>query len=75
MRDWFSCLEEEERRKRDANRASCDLANATIALGKWMLPPDAEVGEKVCMWLGAQLIQAEKLPSGDAKITIRATRK
>jgi hypothetical protein len=36
-------------------RASSDLATATENLGKWMVPVDAQSGEKFSVWLGAIL--------------------
>ena len=59
-----------EQRLSDARSA---LAVHRRALAAWLLPDDAKPGEKIAVWLGDSLIQAEA-PTGDhceAVITVR----
>ena len=58
VRDWVLATQRVERLKAELNRATCDRDNAESALSKWLLPPDAVVGEKVAVWFGDSLIQA-----------------
>ena len=58
VRDWANTKARLERLRDDLNRAQCEADNAEIALSKWLLPPDAVVGEKVAVWFGDSLIQA-----------------
>lgn len=51
--------------------AECELANATAALGKWMCPADAKVGEKFCVWYGDSLIEVELSVTGSYKVSAR----
>lgn len=57
-KEWVSATERVKRLQAESNRAQCDLDNAETALSKWLLPPDATVGEKVSMWFGDSLLQA-----------------
>lgn len=58
VKDWVSAKERVARLAAELNRAQCDRDNAEAALSKWLLPPDAVVGEKVSVWFGDSLIQA-----------------
>ncbi len=58
VKDWASASARVERLKSELNRAKCEADNAETALSKWLLPPDAVVGEKVAVWFGDSLIQA-----------------
>lgn len=58
VKSWVSAVQRVERLKAELNRATCDRDNTESALSKWLLPPDAVVGEKVAVWLGDSLIQA-----------------
>ena len=58
VKDWASAKERVARLAAELNRAQCDRDNAESALSKWLLPPDAVVGEKVAVWFGDSLIQA-----------------
>ncbi len=53
------------------NRRDTDLLNATAQLGKWLLPSDAKPGEKIAVWHGDSLIQAEVVANRDPIITVR----
>lgn len=58
VKAWASAAERVKRLKSELSRAECDRDNAESALSKWLLPPDAVVGEKVAVWFGDSLIQA-----------------
>lgn len=58
------------RLKNGLNRVALSAVNAKIALGKWPLPDDASVGEKIAVWDGDSLYQAEKTIDGPV-VTIR----
>ena len=75
LKEWLAAKEREEETSRDANRARCDRANAEIALANWLLPTDAKPGEKVLMWCGHDLIQAERRDNGAVSVSVRQTRK
>lgn len=73
IKQWLSATERLERAKSEKNSAECDVVNAQNALAKWLLPDDAKPGEKIAVWFGDSLIQAE-VPQEigrDAKVTIR----
>lgn len=58
VKQWVFATERVRRLQEELNRAQCDRDNAEIALSKWLLPPDATVGEKIAVWFGDSLIQA-----------------
>ena len=71
---WVRAQEEVENCKRRLYSAQTDLANSQNALGKWLLPDDAKPGEKIAVWHGDNLIQAEAPERGapnDIKVTVR----
>jgi len=70
---WEQSKKGLERAKSAVNSAECELANATNALAKWMLPEDVKPGEKICVWHIDSLIQVEASADGrhDAVVTIR----
>jgi len=70
---WEQAKKGLEYAKSQVNSAECELANATNALAKWMLPEDAAPGEKICVWHLDALIQVEASKDGmhDAIVTIR----
>lgn len=57
-KEWVAAANRVKDLEAALSRARCDRDNAEIALSKWLLPPDATVGEKVSMWFGDSLIQA-----------------
>lgn len=59
IKAWLGAQEELRRAKDNLNRRECDLKNVESALAKWLLPPDAKVGEKIAVWYGDSLIQGE----------------
>ena len=68
---WESAKERVERLKGDINRAECELANATTALGAWMTPKDAKIGEQFCVWHGSDMLTVTKThDSGNGTFTI-----
>ncbi len=56
---WVAAVKRLELMKAELNRAQCEASNAESALAAWLLPPDAVVGEKVSMWFGDTLLQAQ----------------
>lgn len=73
IKRWLGAQRESDDLNRRARRASCDLANSEIDLGKWLTPDDAKPGEVFCVWFGDSLIQATVGQSGrsDIKVTVR----
>ena len=71
---WQHAIEAVERCRRDLNSADCRKANAEIALGRWLVPGDAKVGESFSVWYGDSLITAEVIDlsgNGTYKISVR----
>lgn len=72
---WVRAQEEVESCKRHLNSAQTDLINSQNALGRWLLPDDAKPGEKIAVWHGDNLIQAEApetpFNGHDIKVTVR----
>ena len=67
--DAFEHARERVRRERaELNRSECDLANAKIALAKWLVPKDAKAGEQFNIWYGNRLIC---VTAGSEEVTIR----
>ena len=71
---WKRAKQREEECQRAQNSSSCELANATNALGKWLTPKDSRQGEKFHIWYYGQLIEATEKSHGDYIIKIRAKR-
>lgn len=69
---WRAALSSLESAKSGLNRAECEVANATNALGKWLLPDDAKHGEQFCVWHGDSLIAATKVGDHDYAVTVRS---
>ncbi|MEM6503920.1 MAG: hypothetical protein AAF711_00485 [Planctomycetota bacterium] len=57
---WERSLQEVRRLKRELNKAECEVSNSTNALGKWLMPNDARVGEVIGVWNGNEIITAKK---------------
>ena len=68
---WQHAQLEVRRCKDRLNSAETTLTNAIIELGKWLLPSDAIPGEKIAVWFGDSMIQAEVRHNRDPLITIR----
>lgn len=71
---WQRAVQRLDSAKRDVNSAECELENAMNDLGRWILPEDADVGEKIAIWFGDSLIQCEKTDHsgiGTYRLTIR----
>src|SRR4051812_18586802 len=69
---WHLCGEALRRAERDFNRARCEMANATEALGKWMVPAASEhVGEQLNIWVGDGLLGAKRLENGNHEVKWR----
>lgn len=47
------------RMERDLSAGRIDLREATQSFGRWLMPPDARVGEAICVWMGDTLVRAE----------------
>jgi hypothetical protein len=74
IKRWLAAQEGEQRAKNVLNRAECETVNAHNELAKWMIPSDAKVGEKICVWYGDSLIQVEiedGSPPGRYIVTVR----
>lgn len=59
IKRWLAAREDTARARSALNRATCEETNAHNDLAKWMIPSDAKVGEKICVWYGDSLIQVE----------------
>lgn len=73
MEQWFEAFKIADRDRRQAEKTAGWCAEAEKSFAKWMLPPDAQVGEKICMWMGHRLVQAELTPEGP-KLSIRVNK-
>jgi len=56
--------------QRKVSRESCAANNARNALGKWLMPYDAKVGEKFSVWHLDSLIEVT-VTNGDPELRIR----
>lgn len=85
---WQDAKKSKEDADRAANTAKCNLTNAVNALGKRMLPKDAQKGvhggaEKVCVWVTVtegeeQLLtvtKAGRISDGDYDIEFQGERR
>lgn len=71
LKTWMEAAVEGERYRAQAQRYTQAELDAEQAFGKWLLPHDAQEGEKICMWNGPNLIQVQKV--GDkVVVSIRA---
>lgn len=70
IKNWLNAKDHVARLRRELNSAECDLKNNEQALGKWMAPPDAKLGEKICVWWEDNLFQVE-CGDFDYKVTVR----
>jgi len=69
---WHDATQRLENSQRAITAAKNELAEATRKLGAWLLPEDAKPGEKIAVWDGDWLIQAEVAPLGAPPyITVR----
>lgn len=71
--NWLSATERLRVAKVRATTAEVDVIDTESALARWLLPDDARTGEKIAVWNGDSLIQAEMTTAlkADAKVTIR----
>lgn len=68
---WKEAQKRLERARREVNSAECDLANATNALGKWLMPPDAKQGEKIAIWYVDSLVEATMVDLHSFEVSLR----
>jgi hypothetical protein len=72
---WKNAVDDIAKARSRLNSCDCELSNAATALARWMLPSDAQVGEKIAVWYGDSLVQVEctqAAPMKDGKITVRS---
>jgi hypothetical protein len=50
--------------KRSLNKAECEESNSSHALGKWLMPHDAKLGEVFSVWHGDSLIEVTVTENG-----------
>jgi hypothetical protein len=60
--------------QRDVERLEREVEEARAALARWMLPADAEVGEKIGVWHGDILYVVSIIRPGEIGISKRTTR-
>lgn len=73
---WLDARRRVSHAESELNSAQCALSNTEIALLRLLLPQNIKAGEKIAIWLGDSLIQAECLDTNipglpNGKITIR----
>lgn len=68
---WEQCVERVKRAKREVNSGETDLANATISVGNWLVPNDANVGEVFHIAVGNGWLQVKKLENRDFEVSWR----
>jgi hypothetical protein len=61
IRDWALCRKRAEQAKRELSAAETALANATNALGKWLVPLEAVGEEPFNLWVGSGILTASRL--------------
>lgn len=75
IKRWLAAQDRLGRAKSEVNSADVELRNSANALSKWLLPDDAKPGEKIAVWFGDSLIQAEVPAQGgpprDPQVTVR----
>lgn len=71
IKGWLQAQTREKDARSALNSAECATANARNALAKWLLPEDAKVGEKISVWMGDSLFQAERQETGDPIVSVR----
>ena len=59
VEQWSRSKDEVQHIRDRLNSAVCNEYNAASALIKWLLPDDAQIGEKIAVWHGDSLIQVE----------------
>lgn len=69
IREWAHAKERVERLREQINRAEVEAANAELALSRWMLPPDAKMGETISIWFGDSLLQVIATEASTGKWT------
>lgn len=73
VREWLEAGKEVRDLGRRLNSAQCRLANAEIALGKWLVPADQPYGTSFNIWYGSGIIEAMCVECG--KYTIKWRKK
>lgn len=71
IKGWIAARDSLKRAEGAVARAELEMANASADLGAWLLPHDASPGEKISVWYGDALIQAE-VTNGAPIITVRS---
>lgn len=64
VREWARAGAGYVRTHRAFKAAEAEFRDAETRLGQWLLPADAEVGEKIAVWVGDSLFQAMRTPEG-----------
>jgi hypothetical protein len=75
--EWLRAQESVERIRESLSSANSSLRHSEEQLAKWLIPEDAKPGEKIAVWFGDSLIQAEVggVVSGDGPVrAMSATR-
>lgn len=69
---WDHAVERVERLRQELNSAECEQRNAETALGKWLVPADAQEGEQYNIWFGARIVTVlVNTPAHDFTVSIR----
>ncbi len=68
---WTQATQHVEDLKQSLIMAECAVANANNALGKWLMPCDAKIGEVFSVWHGDSLIEVT-VTERDPKLKIRS---
>jgi hypothetical protein len=69
---WHRAGEALQRANREKQNAECEMANATEALGAWMVPAGPEyVGMQLNLWVGDGLLAAKRCENGNHQVQWR----
>lgn len=70
IKAWLKSRQEMVRCQRALAVAQCAEAQAEDALARWILPEDAVVNEKICVWYGDSLISAHIAHDGKKMVSL-----
>jgi hypothetical protein len=75
IEDWENCVSALKSARSAECQAVNNLAAATRAIGKWMLPPDAKVGESFNIAHGTAYLQVDYVSVNTFEIRWRGNRR
>lgn len=69
--NWLAARRRKERAATEQENAAAELAEQTNALGRWMAPEDAQIGETFCVWHGDSLIAVRYTGADTYSVSVR----